>query len=342
MLNDPQSVAEIEERLAILGKEEAFRAFRPLVEGVQAAASAGEANLPELNALLTVLLDLRSRVSAGAPVADVIQQARGVRFENPNLTADQVLQAQTIYTFHLPKVQEAEGEKPPVAVPIVLAVMNETEAAGLWDGTALADQILSAGPEMEKVKAFLDASAAEQSHYGASAQDWRPFGTTAADPTIVELITSVVAEMNTNSKYDPPLAPYVRDVHELAGSWSETILLRQDGCVLLVDGTSMLHPAISDSFRRSGLDLFPKVSIARIDPRSGAWEAARNLKVLLRLELSSLEFVRRSTEYTEDPLASSDASDAAALKRWVLDRVFRSHPPKAPGLRFPIVPNSGT
>jgi hypothetical protein len=343
MIDDPQRT-ELKERLAALSKDEVFRAFRPLVEGVQAAASSGVAELPELTALVQVLLDLRSQMDGGAPIADVIQGAHAVRFNNPNLSADQVFQAQNIYNLHIDKVRDPQAVKPPVVVAIVLAVMNGDEAAGLWDGTALAEQIPSTGPEIEKVRSFLDASAAEQAHYGATARDWRPFGTAQEDPTIAELVSSVVAEMNTKSAYDPPLAPSLRDVHELAGNWSETLVLRQDGCVLLVDGISMLHPAITDSFRRSGLDLFPKVSIVRIDPTTGAWEAAKNLKVVLRLELNSLEFVRRSMEYTEDPWGSSDASNAPALKKWVRDRVFRLHPPKPPGLqdRFPISPTSGT
>jgi hypothetical protein len=338
MTDDPQSIQELENRLTALANDEAFRIFRPLVEGVRASASLPEAELPELNELLAVLADLRSRVDTAASTSDVIQHARSVQFTNPNLRTDQLQQAQNIYNLNLDKIQDEEA-KPPVDVPIVLAVMNRTEADSLWDGTALADELPSGGTEIQHVQAFLEASTADIDHYGTTSRDWRPFGTAPGDPTIADLVTGVVSKMNANSGYDPPLEPSLRDIHSLAENWPEMSALRKEGCVLLVDGISMLHPVIVDSFRRSGLDLFPQVSIVRIDPRSGAWENARKLKVVLRLELSSLEFVRRSMEYTEDPYASSNASDAASLDTWLRSRVVTMHPPKsASPPRFRIAP----
>ncbi len=338
-MNPPQNAVPLEVQLGQLREDPAFRPFRPMVEGVDAVASTKSYGAATLNAVAASLVALHAQVSSGATVDDVIEQAKNVRFDNPDLTADQVQQAATIFNIYLDKVV-AEQAKPPLSVPVVLVVMSRKEAASLSAGAAMKDQLPSAGEEFEQVRQVLQASAPDWlDRYGERPQDWRPFGTTQADQTVESLVNSVVAEMNAGSKYDPPLAPIILDIAGLMENWSDVRALRQNGCVLLVDSISMLHPAVHENFQRCGLDLFPKVSVVRIEPKSVAWETARTLKLVFRVELNNLEFVRRSTDYGEDPYASSEANDAVAFTKWMRSRVFALHP--APGgihAQFKIIP----
>ena len=71
------------------------------------------------------------------------------------------------------------------------------------------------------------------------------------------------------------------------------------------------------------LDAYPNTSVVVIAPVDQAFEAARQLTVVLQLRLDDLEFARRRTDLDEEMGASVETANQQLFEQWVAAQVRR-------------------
>jgi hypothetical protein len=247
---------------------------------------------------------------------DVIQPGRD------SYKADQI----TIITSELLRgsIDEAKRGLDRILVPVVLLVMTvveslEIDAEELFQSlnasSGLQDLGL-AGPLVtrEKVDTILQS-------YAATPEDWRPFSD--SPDTLKQLVTQKLAAI---SNFKKPLVPDFIDVRQLANDTSEQgfrknslKLLRQEGCIVIMDIISMHHKVIQRAFRRSLLDVYPNIPVIRMSPISSIQFFDDQQMLNFDDKYREMEIYKR-LNWDEDD-SCRDVTNSGALGRWINGRV---------------------
>lgn len=210
-------------------------------------------------------------------------------------------------------LSRAIGTRPDqeIGLPVVVVTMTDTEAAGLLD--------VASEPVADIVRGLGLTPDSARARYGRTRADWRPFG--EGGRTIVQVLEQAVAGVN-----DPDLLlrgrtirlqPYLFDdllfydpVHSLVFTD-----LARNGCLVIVDELSLLHPALEGPFVSSPLYHGAQVSLITLAPGD---PAAGTPHELIRRELAS-RLTRTDHRFGGelDPLCEMNVASERRLDRWL-------------------------
>ncbi len=144
-------------------------------------------------------------------------------------------------------------------IPVVLVVMNRAEAEFLANNNPYECEAAKLKREFLFFRELLKNN--WHLKYNAHSKDWLPFN--GSKNTIEKLIIYSLVKF---SNYEKPIVPIfisLNDIIHPAYRYGLNIL-RQNGCVVVVDPISLRHPELQRNFRKSSLDLFSNTLVAKI------------------------------------------------------------------------------
>jgi hypothetical protein len=199
-----------------------------------------------------------------------------------------------------------------IGLPVVVVTMTGEEAESLLGDTPpgqVADIVQGFGLPPEAVRA----------RYGASRADWRPFG--AESRTIAQVLDVAVAGVN-----DPDLLlrgrkirlqPYLLD-DLLSYDPAHSLLFRdiaRNGCLVVADELSLLHPDVEAAFRASPLHDGAQVSLITLSPGDPATGTAHEL--IRDVLAERLHHAHQRFGSALDPLCEMNVASRRHLDRWL-------------------------
>lgn len=198
-----------------------------------------------------------------------------------------------------------------IGLPVVVVAMTDTEADDLI-GTP-------SGPVADIVRGFGLSPQSARARYSTSRADWRPFGEEGR--TIERVLESAVAGVN-----DPDLLlrgrkirlqPYLFD-DLLSYDPAHSLVFRdvaRNGCLVVADELSLLHPELEYAFLASPLYQGAQVSLITLSPGD---PAAGTPHELIRRELAGrLRHTDHRFGGELDPLCEMNVASRRHLDRWL-------------------------
>ncbi len=176
----------IQEELSALLQNNAYSSLRPLLERFKPVVDAKRSNPNYVNlepeqatTFLNVVKKIQAETEQGSNLLELVQQ---VAYNQSDLSVqgnlNQAGRDLTIQIFNsaLPNFQQNEPD-PRIAVPIVLLVMNASEANELASGVCFQGYPDDVRTDFNKLQALLieNNSADWQQRYRETAKEWRPF-----------------------------------------------------------------------------------------------------------------------------------------------------------------------
>lgn len=199
-----------------------------------------------------------------------------------------------------------------IGLPVVVVTMTDGEAESLLSPTL-------SGPVADIVQGFGLPPESVRARYGTSRAEWRPFG--AESRTITQVLDTAVAGVN-----DPDLLlrgrkirlqPYLFD-DLLSYDPARSLLFRdiaRNGCLVVADELSLLHPDLEAAFRASPLYDGPQVSLITLSPGD---PAAGTPHELIRDVLAErLHHAHHRFGEVLDPLCEMNVVSGRHLDRWL-------------------------
>ncbi|WP_405732476.1 DUF4062 domain-containing protein [Streptomyces sp. NBC_00028] len=224
---------------------------------------------------------------------------------SPSLPLPNRLNATLSRTVGLPHPDQEVG------LPVVVVAMTGAEADSLITTKAgkVADIVQRLGLTAEAVRA----------RYGTTRGEWKPFG--EADRTIDQVLRKAVTGINSPDLLlrgrTIRLQPYLFDdllSYDLAHTLLFTDLAR-NGCLVVADELSLLHPALEQTFLSSPLYHGAQVSLITVSPGDPAVGTAHEL---IRRELAA-RLHRADHRYGGelDPLCEMNVASRRHFDRWL-------------------------
>jgi hypothetical protein len=330
----------ISQDLKQLGGDPALALLKAPLEKLHQVSMAEPKPVPaeSMAIVVDILRQMRGAIAAGAAPGDVVKDGPS-KFVQPNWSPEQVNQAAQIFQFYLSGQGSEAPPDPTVQVPIVLVAMTASEADQLSTGSGVGDQLADTWPDFGSLRTILEREVPNWTErYGATATDWKPFaGQGGDDRTVVELVsdeTTALSENLASRNLAARVAPRFIDIRDLRGDRGLLRGLRDQGCVVVVDGVSMVHPALHVAFHDCYLDPFMTTSIVTISP-TDALKEARLLSVVFKLKLGDFEWAKRAADRTVKMSQSMDTTSVNDFGRWMFERVqyFSGTEPEATGVK---------
>jgi hypothetical protein len=209
-----------------------------------------------------------------------------------------------------------------IMIQVVLLVMTDKEAAQLdSDEIFEAFQNPTYSRQFNLLQERLTEARIENAlrSYGPTPEDWRPF---PAEQTKVSQVIANALKMVPG--FNKPIAPDFRDIRELAygvdeqKSRTSLKLLRDEGCMVIMDAISMQHPLIQRAYRRSLLDVYTNIPVLRVAPTHSVLRIEQQM-LNFSDKYEDLEIYKRLNWDYDD--SCREVSDAGGLGRWITGRV---------------------
>lgn len=222
-----------------------------------------------------------------------------------------------------------------IGIPCLMLAMNQAEALDLCNKTAAVMKGFASRTDQQLWKSQFDAQrkAVRRLHatwpdgfYGPRREDWCPFG--ADQPRLVDLLDDIVACINDDGQRSSRerhllagedvklhLLPYSLDeyLQDQEGSRANLKAVLDRGCLVLVDETALLHPAL-----RQAADVLLKgqrvavVSVHPLDPSPMALA-----ELLSDASFRRVGSVRERFRDDHDPRCELAVNSVARLQRWL-------------------------
>ncbi len=186
-------------------------------------------------------------------------------------------------------------------LPVVLAVMDKYKAEDLASGAAfhsypenLKDKLLDRLKGNLKIfESLLAQKGIKEINklYCIDKREWQPFNDSS------DTIKSIVHEAILKTMSAKRIVPVFIDIDLINKKHFRCILkiIRENGCIVIMDSISMQHPDIQREFHLSLLDAFPKTRIAKVGYDRDAAEFINQITIILE-EHMELEFYKRLNE----------------------------------------------
>jgi hypothetical protein len=313
-------------RLTALKAKPAAEPLGPLLERVEQVHDAGRVTGETAQIVIEALDQVVSRLERGEDLKDVEHDLRtggATGFLQERFNVETLNQAKTLLqvSFHQAASEVAPQPEPDIAVPIVLLVMTSDEAAALASGEAHRGMPGPVRTEFRRFRRMLDGADVTDwvSRYHEKAEDWQPFG--PGEPTIKVLVEQALEVVREDA--ERPLVPDFVDLQQALDDRERLRELRHQGCVIVVDAVSLRHPDFQVMLQKSHLDAYQRNAVVTIAPMAGAFDAAKNLLLVLRLTLAELEIEKRRSDPWEDYHVCHRTAERNDLQRWLQDRAKR-------------------
>jgi hypothetical protein len=223
--------------------------------------------------------------------------------------------------YYMESYKDLKRELDRVPLEVVLFVMTQKEAEQLNSEEVFsrynARYFRQFGEFQKKLTEEQVQDALER--YGAAPEDWRPFKD--SQDSIGKIVWDGLKMVRN---YIKPIVPSFVDVRPLTGEESERAnrvtlkLLRDEGCLVIIDVISMQHPAIQRAYRRALLDVYPHIPVITVAPTDR----------VLRFEQEMINFIERQPDLEVIKRVDWDGDDTcrevsrhSGLKNWITGQV---------------------
>lgn len=250
---------------------------------------------------------------------DVLDAERDIFKANQITKANNVFNNSVLY---IESYKDMKRELDNILLEVVLFVMTKEEAAQLSSEGVFAHYnnpkyFQQFGQFQQKLMEEQVQDALER--YGATPEEWQPFKDST--DTIAKLVQDGLKMVRDFRK---PIVPSFVDIHTLTADTSEKDnrfalkLLREEGCLVIVDVISMQHPVIQRAYRRALLDVYPHIPVITIAPTDR----------VLRFEQEMINFIERQPDLEIIKRLDWDGDDSCRevsrhshLRNWVKGQV---------------------
>ena len=217
--------------------------------------------------------------------------------------------------------QESEAIKKEIGyeIPIVLLVMNQTEAKELNSEEAFCDYHHGLCDNFHHLKDKLTQNGITNwvEHYQATPEQWQPFNQTDFNKNIKQLIEETFTEV----QYQQKIVPKFIDIRKLNQDNKENFKLLKDlrnqGCIVIMDAISMQHPEIQRLFRSTALDAFLNTLVVMVAPVYSVFDIVKKIEGVIEQRID-IDFYRR-LELNDSKCFK--AGDKTGLQNWLIDKV---------------------
>jgi hypothetical protein len=348
---------QLSAELIRLKDDDGFRLFSNMLGGLEAIVNVGKAGQVEMSAdevrnALDQIKSMQARVKAGANPREVFEAVMAgnlskAKAEEGGATGQLIAlgdlynargdlnqpqrdmyKAENIFLFNADKFfgdgyKDLKRGLEHLMVQVVLLVMTADEAQELASESVFARfgnsvyhqqfSLLQEHLTRAEIKDVLQ-------RYGPTPEHWRPFS--GSQETIAEVVTRALAQVRGFNK---PLAPDFRNIRELAPETNEELsrvslrLLREEGCMVVMDVVSMHHPAIQRAYRRSLLDVYSNVPVLRLTPIPSLHGLDDQEMLHFGDKYCDMEIFKRLNWDPDDSCRETDR--APGLLRWIIGNV---------------------
>jgi hypothetical protein len=312
-------------RLARLLLDKSFADFYPLLQRLRQRADARKHSPKVYDVFAKIIHLMNNAVQGGLSLSEVVNQAVAGEFVQTQWDFYDIYhQNKEIFKdafFHLlDKVDSANSH--PIKIPIVLLAMNEDEVARLVSLSAFDGYSAKLKRNFNSLKKRLDKEIGDwPSHYKSTARLWQPFNNLQSRVDIESVVVEALGIAQKKHKQYTLIQPSFWDIHSINDDRIFLKQLRSEGCVIIMDIISMLHPDILRSFQKSLLDIHPDTYVLIFAPNHSIIEEVRKLTVTLEFCMSDLEFVKRRDDHDEDYNACQEICREPDFQNWLRDRL---------------------
>lgn len=316
---------KIQRDLDELLDDQSFEKLHPLIDNWKQWSSAQPPPHPPefYEALIKSVKQMNKELKSGKPFEQVLEKATNednIQFLNPNWDVRQVLQAQTIIKFSInnfAKEMKDEAPDPKIEIPLLLLVMNDTQAEELDNGEVF--NAFQNGPyaaQFTNLRDRLDRDWLKR--YRKSPEDWQPFSNRPI--TIKELVTTAFQNI---TGYEERLAPKFMKIDNLVEETNRRALrqLRKNGCIVIMDAISIQHPDIQKTLRRALLDVYPNMFVVRVASSTAVLEIEQQMIDFCETYVD-LEFYKRLTLDDDDDSCQQVHQDFE-FRKWLATQVSK-------------------
>jgi len=327
---------EIKNEVSTLIDDAAYKSVRPMLQHLQSIALTEQTTPDVTEGLLRAVKGIQQDAEQpGESAREIANRAAG-GFVQPDWKVDDVVNVngdfKKIYLqFFGYNAEKLEEVVQAIKINIVPVVMTVVEAQELITGTIFNEfgdpvykQEFDGLLELLEERKIVDWL----ERYGQKAEDWQPFNDTKA--TLDTLIKSTLASMQG---YDKPLVPAYTDIRTLNDETRRRDLkmMRQRGCVVILDTISVRHPSLQRAYRRSLLDAFPETFIVRVAPVNDALGAVQQM-IRFKETFDLSEFHQRF-RFDRDGKCD-EVSESFRFEYWLSNQIAKIVPPdQATGVR---------
>ncbi len=327
---------EIKNEVTTLIDDAEYKSVRPMLQHLQSIALTEQTSPDVTEGLLRAVKGIQQDSEQPGESARAIANRAAGGFVQPDWKVDDVVNVNgdfkkiyvQFFDYNAKKIEEVLQT---IEIDIVPVVMTAAEAQDLITGNIFNDYVdpvyqqefngLLELLEERKIVDWLK-------RYGKKPEDWTPFKDT--DATLDKLITDTLASMQG---YDKPLVPAYTDIRTLNDETRRRDLkmMRQRGCVVILDTISVRHPSLQRAYRRSLLDAFPETLIVRVAPVNDALGAVQQMIRFPETFVHS-EFYQRFRFDRDDKC--DEIWESFRFERWLSNQIEKIVPPnQAAGAR---------
>jgi hypothetical protein len=302
-----------------------YKLLQPLLEGLQSLVAAKYPTPEIVRGLLDVVKQIQVETSQGGNPRELAKQI-ALGFIQPQWNvqgsvnqANRDLFNQFVIQFFSSNLSELERSQPSpsLLLPIVLIVMNASEAKSLASGDAFHGYPEELCQDFKKLRVLLEErnSINWVERYHNIPQSWQPFRDTAEN--IEQIIKRTLGMVEG---YQNLVSPVFVDIRMLNATDNRRALreLRSYGCVVIMDVISMHHPVIQREFRQSLLDAFPNTMVARVAPISDALQVVQRMISFIERHIDLECHKRFKLDFDE---LCDEVSDSTRFGRWLKNHV---------------------
>ncbi len=322
---------EVREEAERMAEEQAYAPLRPALEKLGFWASA-RSYAPEIfRAALWLVRRMKEEARDEHDIAELMERLiRGEYAVKDDWEISGVFRRnkdifQGIFSNLLRELRKGKS----FAVPVVLLVMNDAEAASLESEEAFQGCPRRLRQDFKRLRTLLRRNGLDdwRQRYRETPEAWQPFSSAEGAESISQLITRSLNNVGGDSQQ---FIPSFKDVRTLTADENRQLLrdLRHEGCVVVVDLISIHHPAIQRHFQRSALDYYQQTSVVTVAPFSSAFDVLREMTVVLQMKVSEMEFAMRRLDVdarSVDYGACEQIHEEGVLLVWLLDRVKKMY-----------------
>jgi hypothetical protein len=325
MLPDDNGDNKIQHQIRQLLEEEELSDFHPLFEKLQQWSSTEIYSPDFFEFLLRFIKQIKADAQQGRSIENVIEEVRKGKYIQPEWDVNNVYQTQghviqfIFSNFHNPAPKQ---QKQSTKVPVVLLVMNTTEAQELASGDIFKDYSDELGNNFSILKRNLDfnPNTMWMSRYHDTRELWQPFN---GNQSIQELIIRSLKSVQ-KSYEGVSFNPSFKDIQTVNKDRCLLQELRNDVCIVIIDVISLCHPKLFRAFQQSLLDAYQNTFVLVVAPTQPIFPLMRQMTMSIQLDLADMEFAKRRVDHDEEFSACKETCDENECQQWLRDRLEKT------------------
>ncbi len=290
--------------------------LEPFVEYLRMVLAAEPTALPPevLRMMFSLLSKLTDELIAGNDITSLVESMVSGTYTANGWEQEPIYKLWITETAQaLKKVRDAI---PTIPVHVVVVAMTRAEAEDLQSGQAFAGLPAEWMDNFNSIRPVLATD--WLTSYGATSEDWKPF---SGEGSIAEFIRSELQRLSQDIR--TPLRYSFVEIRDLYVQRKKLLDLRSNGCLVVMDAISCLHPYLQAAFRNTSLDVSPSTLVVRVAPSENLDMVLSRVGFLLREWLKCEFFQRANIDLDE---RCETVTQLTRFRKWMFNRLKDAAP----------------